>query len=155
MPQIRKILVPVDFSACSRAALDWAAQLAAKFEATIDVLHTWDTPPYVGPEVIIHVAGETQQTLAQLGRQHAEKEMQHFLKSVEQPGVVRGRIEIGDPVDTIVRLAGEGYDLIVMGTHGRGGITHILLGSVAEKVVRRAPCPVMTIRVPGAEEASG
>jgi nucleotide-binding universal stress UspA family protein len=149
MTELRRILVPVDFSACSRAALDYASFLAQRLGATVDVVHVWDAPPYLGPEVLLHIPGETRLTLAQFAGARAQRDLEHFLASVEHPGVVKGRVETGDPCDTILRLAAEGYDLIVMGTHGRSGLAHVLLGSVAEKVVRRAPCPVLTIREPG------
>jgi len=103
-----------------------------------------------GAEMLVYAEGQPQRTLAEFARTHAGKEMEQFMVSVEGHGLkVRGRLETGDPYLTILRVAAsEQYDLIVMGTHGRTGLQHLLVGSVAEKVVRRAPCPVLTIRIP-------
>ncbi|HJZ87263.1 MAG TPA: universal stress protein [Polyangia bacterium] len=151
MPDLNKILVPVDFSACSRAALDYAAFLGGRFTASIDVLHVWQPPHVVGgAEMLVYAEGQPQRTLAEFARTHAGKEMEEFLATIENRGLkVRGRLETGDPYVTILRVAAdEKYDLIVMGTHGRTGLQHLLMGSVAEKVVRRSSCPVLTIRIP-------
>ena len=131
---IGRILVPVDFSDCSLAALDHAASLAQRFGASIHVLHVWD---------------HRDQTLAHFAQTGAGEAMDSVLGDLEQHGVggVRGRLASGDPSETIIQIAREEhYDLIVMGTHGHSGLVHLLHGSVAEKVVRRAPCPVLTVR---------
>jgi len=147
MREIRRILVPVDFSECSRAALEDAAVLAERFGASIDVLHVWNTPHYVGPEFLIREPGEAGHPLEEAAISQAETEMDEFLSGVPQRERFRVRLESGKPHETIVKLAAdERYDVIVMGTHGSSGLPHVLMGSVAEKVVRNAPCPVMTIR---------
>lgn len=150
MATFEHILVPTDFSPCSRAALDRAVYFARIFHATVEVLHVWETQSYVGPEVVVHVPGHSQQTLAQFAHTVAEKRMVEFLADLERAlpaGVVRGRVETGDPTEAILRVAVEDKAaMIVMGTHGRTGIKHALLGSVAEKVLRRAPCPVLITR---------
>jgi nucleotide-binding universal stress UspA family protein len=150
MPTLRRILVPVDFQEGSRAALVYAAFLAEPFHASIDVLHVWEPPHLVGADLLLHgSASPGGQTLAQFARTHAGHEMEHFLSAIERRGTirVRGRLESGNVPRTIVQLAAETpYDLIVMGTHGRRGLERILLGSVAERVVRLAPCPVITLR---------
>ena len=149
MREIRRILVPVDFSECSRAALEDAAVLAERVDASIDVLHVWDTPHYVGPEFLIREPGETGHPLQEAAFAQAETEMDEFLSGFPQRERFRVRLESGKPYETIIKLAAdEHYDAIVMGTHGRSGLSHLLIGSVAEKVVRTAPCPVMTIRRP-------
>jgi nucleotide-binding universal stress UspA family protein len=109
------------------------------------------------PEVTVQLPGEMRQTLADFARSEAGKEMAQFLAELQGQGEVeiRGRLESGDPTEIVLGLAErEGYDLIVMGTHGRTGLSHLFLGSVAEKVVRRALCPVLTIRhpLPGGEK---
>jgi universal stress protein A len=151
MYTVGKILVPVDFSACSRAALDYAAFLAARFGASIDVLHIWSPPRAAwGPPYPISVDHDR---LVLFERTEAGRKMKEFLAHLEEEGglQVRGRIESGDAYATILNVAaGDDYDLIVMGTHGRTGMTHLLLGSIAESVVRRAPCPVATIRASSA-----
>jgi universal stress protein A len=154
MREIRRILVPVDFSECSRAALEGAVLLAERFGGSIDVLHVWNTPHYVGPEFLIREPGETGHPLAKEALTEAERRMREFLSGIRPGGKFQVRFEQGKPFETIIKLAGdEHFDAIVMGTHGRSGLQHLVLGSVAEKVVRSASCPVMTIRQPGEAHA--
>jgi nucleotide-binding universal stress UspA family protein len=148
MNLMSRILVPVDYSACSRAALEHAAVLAKSFGASIDLLYVWEAPAFVAPEAMVGAAGTTQ-TLAQLARDQAEAAMREFADKARSDGIeIAGcRVEQGEPARRIVEIADkEGYDLIAMGTHGRSGFAHLLLGSVAEKVVRRATRPVLTVR---------
>lgn len=148
MNHLRRILVPVDFSECSRAALGHAAVLAKSFGATIDLLYVWEAPAFVAPEAMVGAAGTTQ-TLAQLASDQAEAAMREFSEQAEKDGIqiAATRVEQGDPARTVVEVAErDGFDLIAMGTHGRSGFAHLLLGSVAEKVVRRSSCPVLTVR---------
>jgi nucleotide-binding universal stress UspA family protein len=137
--QIRRILVPVDFSSCSSAALEWAADLAERMGASVDLLHVWDG--------LYHRALEAE-PLAMFAHSELAKEMEVLLTNLESRGIeAHGRLEQGSPREAIVRCASEwDYDLIIMGTHGRTGLAHFILGSVAENVVRRAPCPVLTTR---------
>ena len=149
MVDIKKILVPVDFSACSAKALGCAASFAKLFGASVDVLHVWEPPRYVAPELMVQVPSYPDQTVAQFARTEAAKEMERFLSELEKEAAceVQGRIESGDPTHMITDIASKDhYDLIVMGTHGRTGLSHLVLGSVAEKVVRKAHCPVVTVR---------
>jgi universal stress protein A len=152
--QLGRILVPVDFSKCSQQALSYALFLSRRFSSAIDVLHVLPSI-YLTQEVMVPVPGALGQTLASFAHTRAGEELQAFLAELELLGVaqVRGRLAVGEPVSEIVTAAADGYDLIVMGTHGRTGITHWLMGSVAEKVVRRAPCPVLTVREPDAGKA--
>jgi nucleotide-binding universal stress UspA family protein len=148
MIAVRSILVPVDFSDCSRAALDYAEALAEKFDATLDVVHVWEITPYIPPEAMVGVPGGTTQTLAHTARATAEQQLHVFETSTKTPGGRwrKSRLESGDPARTIVEIADkDGYDLIAIGTHGRTGIGHLLMGSVAEKVLRRARCPVFVV----------
>lgn len=148
MNNLRRILVPVDYSACSRSALEHAAMLAKSFNATIDLLYVWEAPAFIAPEAMVGAAGTTQ-TLAQLASDQAQAAMREFVAQAREDGVevANTRVEQGDPSHTIVTIAErDGYDLVAMGTHGRSGFAHLLLGSVAEKVVRRASCPVLTVR---------
>jgi nucleotide-binding universal stress UspA family protein len=145
MARVRKILCAVDFSEPSREALHYAADLAARFGADLVLLHVYQLPGYAFPEGIVLAGPEVLADL--LGRIDAS------LQSWRTEAVARGanRVEIttaqGAPWSEIVRTAGEGgYDLVVVGTHGRTGLGHALLGSVAERVVRKAPCPVLTVR---------
>jgi universal stress protein A len=146
----KRILVPVDFSPCSRLALERAAELANSLDATIDLLHVWQPPPVVAPEAMIGT-GTDNPGIVQIAKQQAETAMQEFLRKARDTGakIEATRVEPGDPARTIVDEADRGnYDLIAMGTHGRTGLAHLLLGSVAEKVVRRSSRPVMTVREP-------
>lgn len=146
MLAIRKILVPTDFSSCSRAALELAEGLAAKLDAEVDLLYVWEPPLYVTPEMYVALPNEPMQTVAEYAQEQAGKELDAWLRMMRERGT-RGtaRIAQGGATPTILKQA-EGYDLIVMGTHGRSGLSHFVMGSVAERVVRRAPCPVVTVR---------
>lgn len=136
-----RILAPIDFSACSLAALEHALAMAARFGSSVDVLHVWSLPVGLEPAAAF---AETQ--AAQLLDQMMDD------LSGGDTVEVRSRVQCGDAVAEIVRIAEEdGYDLIVMGTHGGSGVNHLLRGSVAEQVIRLAPCPVLTIRVVGHE----
>jgi universal stress protein A len=155
MLTFRRILVPVDFSPCSKAALQYAAQIAERLGATVEVLHVWEPPMYLGlgpGEVFLQVTTDQGQSLSELVRTRAQKELDQLIAETQSGSSMNlsGRLEVGNIGDTIVEAAKGGqYDLIVMGTHGRRGFSRALMGSIAEKVVRHAPCPVITYRVPG------
>ncbi len=138
MTDIRRILVPVDFSTCSKDALEHAIALSERYYgASIDVLHVWESPR------------PSSSTSVEAARVEAMKAMEKVLAEHEAKGVITiHRVhEGGEPVPAILEFARRGnYDLIVMGTHGRTGMAHDYHGSVAEKVDRRAPAPVLTIR---------
>jgi nucleotide-binding universal stress UspA family protein len=142
-----RILVPTDFSEPSEAALDYAREMADKFGASLHVLYVFDAPFTAGPvspEVFIADSPAAQ---AQLFEQ-ARARLQHRVRPSDR---VRYRatteIVTGTSAESIVTYSRErGIDLIVMGTHGRSGLSHLLMGSVSEKVLRTAPCPVMTVR---------
>lgn len=145
--KISKILYPTDFSELSLHALAYARQLAATFEAQIHCLHVVDEGylywSAMGPETA--PIGPAVEDLMEFAETQLERFTdQHLvgMKFVSIAKVVRGR-----PYAEIVQYALENtIDLIVIATHGRGGIAHALLGSTAEKVVRNAPCPVLTVR---------
>lgn len=152
MRAIRRILVPVDFSEPSRRALDYAAELARPLDAAIEVLHVAEIPVFV-PCASLPEAGASDQSLVAVVRESAEALLATFVGEATERGVpVRAsRLELGAPAHVITEVARSGdYDLIVMGTHGRTGLSHALLGSVAERVVRQAPCPVLSVRPAGA-----
>lgn len=151
MPTFKRILVPVDFSPCSRAALEYAVTLAEQFGASIHVLHVWTPPRYIGPNALLEGLVNPPRTLAEDAYAIASKEMEQFLTPFQKDGRVnfRPRIEPGEPYHTILEVANGGvYDLIAMGTHGRTGLSHAVMGSVAEKVVRHSRFPVLTVRTP-------
>ncbi|MCP3100509.1 universal stress protein [Myxococcus sp. K15C18031901] len=144
-----RILVPVDLTEGSRSVLDYALQLAHPFGATVDVVHVWEPPQYVAPDLLVAAPGWNAMSLEQVAVDTARKEMTTLLQGLEVPPVpVKQRVLVGESSSTILDLAEkEGYDLIVMGTHGRRGLPRLLLGSVAQKLVSRAPCPVLTLHV--------
>jgi nucleotide-binding universal stress UspA family protein len=141
----KKILCPVDFSDASRSALQVASELARRFDGEVTVFHAYPLPGYTLPEgTVLPATGMLQelaeQTDALLARWKAEA------IADGAPRVSSGK-SVGEPAAEIVAAAEEGrYDAIVVGTHGRTGLAHVLLGSVAERVVRRAPMPVVTVR---------
>jgi nucleotide-binding universal stress UspA family protein len=146
--KIQRILVPVDYSDCSQAALEAAGQIAAAFGATLDVIHVWDRPTYVSEELKVRTEGQVR-TLLDMIRENAEAEMTEFLAKVSLPASVQHshRLVSGNPSATVLHELSEGkYDLLVVGTHGRTGLRHLMLGSVAETLVRLSPVPVLTIR---------
>jgi nucleotide-binding universal stress UspA family protein len=140
---ITKILVPVDFSPQSKAAIEEAVKFGRAFDALVEVVHCWRRASGEAP------GADT--TLSEFGTTEDGKQMREYMEELEAQGVrVHGRLQLAhdEPARAIVELAEtEGHDLIVMGTHGRTGVRHWLYGSVAEKVVRGAPCPVLTVRV--------
>lgn len=144
-----KILVPVDFSRQARNAVEYALILARHFGADVQLLHVWR-------ETIVPATWGQAAVLDEFAQTRAAKDMRGYLEELEGSGIlVLGRLEPGDPVETIVRVAAEDdCDLIIMGTHGRTGLSHFLHGSLAEKVVRHASCPVVTLRVPDGEQAN-
>jgi nucleotide-binding universal stress UspA family protein len=150
-PAIRKILVPIDFSEGSEPAIALAATLARTFKASIELVHVWQPPALIPLPVAVVPSGAVAMpiNMEELARSTAGAEMKQVADRLRDEGVsdVRYRVGIGLPGRDIVELAELGhFDLIVMGTHGRGGIARALLGSVAEKVVRHAKCPVVTVR---------
>ena len=137
----KKILVPVDFSDCSKSALEYAVSIAWCFQGTVDVLHVWEAPPagYQDVQALHWVLDDV--------RQEAREELDEFIEATVKTDVaVRPLLQLGDPQEAILRHAAKGgYDLLVMGTHGRTGLAHLFLGSVAERVVRQSRTPVLTI----------
>jgi nucleotide-binding universal stress UspA family protein len=141
----KKICCPVDFSEPSRAAMQVAASLARRFGAELVLFHAYPLPGYTLPEGSVvpstHMLQElASQTDAQLERWRGEAE------SLGLPRVAAAKA-VGDPAIEIVNFArSSGSDLLVIGTHGRTGLRHAILGSIAERVVRHAGCPVLSIR---------
>jgi nucleotide-binding universal stress UspA family protein len=148
MIDLRRILVPTDFSKYSDAALTYAGAFAQKFGADIYLLHVVQDLTLFYPEAVL-AAPAAVPTVDQF-RQAARTALDRTLAGLRLPDVVVHPVVVeGTPYDAVVRFAGEKeIDLIVMGTHGRSGLAHLFMGSVAEKVVRKAPCPVLTVRQP-------
>jgi universal stress protein A len=150
LPAVTRVLVPIDFSPSSRAALEYGTFLAGKLGAELIVLHVWEPPGYVGPDTLALLPVAAGQPGWDQTRAEVMREVELFLgKASVRPTDLRVRVEAGEPSDAILLAAKDGgADLIVMGTHGRTGLSRLLIGSVAEAVLRRAACPVLTIRVP-------
>ncbi len=144
----KKVLCPVDFSDPARAAMNAAAELCAHFDAELVLFHAYQLPGYTLPEGSVVASPKMLQDLADQADTHLA-EWRGAAGRMGAPRVTTAK-SIGDPALEVVRLAREGgFDLVVVGTHGRTGLRHALLGSVAERVVRRAGCPVLTIHPEG------
>ena len=153
---IQNILVPTDFSEAADAALAYAKELAEKFNGGIDLLHVVATPVLypMGADnsavtmgnAIADVEAAARQALEDLGK-----------KLDLGPDRLTVQTRIGTPVAEILdTITEDGIDLVVMGTHGRGMVEHLLLGSVAERVVRRSPVPVLTVHdLPSGDRSTG
>lgn len=146
MIQIRRILVPTDFSDHSRKALEYGCDLARRYDARLHVVHAVQDLVMMVPEpgMAFPLSDDYMGDL----KASAEKELAALCSDEMMNGIETvHKVLVGPPFLEIVRYArNEEIDLIVIGTHGRTGLTHVLLGSVAEKVVRKAPCNVFTIR---------
>ncbi len=146
MIRLTTILVPSDFSECSDEALRYGLELARRFDAQLHLLHVVQDPvtqPWAAEGFSVPLFEAVEEW-----RQQAALRLRALV-----PEADRGRVTIASIVATpcaaILDYAeSHAVDLIVMGTHGRGGVTHLLLGSIAERIVRRAPCPVLTVRHP-------
>jgi universal stress protein A len=140
----RTILVPTDFSEAADVALAYAADLAAQLDATIHLVHSISVPTMGLPEVGVAYAALTMESATKAAQGELDDRIARYRDRVT---LAPPRIEIGDARDVIDNVAKRiEADLIVMGTHGRRGVRRVLIGSVAEAVVRSAPCPVLTMR---------
>jgi nucleotide-binding universal stress UspA family protein len=152
---LQRILVPTDFSPASAAAVQYGVALARSFKAKLHLLHVearHDLEIIVERELVVEKALST--TVGTKVPQNAARELLAKILTEDEEHELQAEYVlraggVGGPYVEIVRYAKErNIDLIVMGTHGRGGVAHMLMGSVAEKMVRRAPCPVLTVRHP-------
>jgi len=152
VPTLTKILVATDFSEDSVRALGYGEELARKFGAEIVLLHVDQplAPVMLAPEFGPSIDTGVMSRIAEEQRLLAQKELDKIVGRLRDGGLkARSLLRVGAPFLEIINAAQtENADLIVMGTHGRGGLAHILLGSVAERVVQKASCPVLTIRHP-------
>lgn len=141
MLPIRTVLHPTDFSELSQPAFELACALARDYGARLVVLHVTGLSPVLPVEGTLMPAPVDEAEYAR-GRLEAVRPADPRVR-------VRHRLGVGDPAEEILAAAtDEEADLIVLGTHGRGGLSRALMGSVAEAVQRAAPCPVLTVRVP-------
>lgn len=146
MVNIKNILCPIDYSVYSEMALKYAIEFAEKYQAKLYLVHVLDIRVYdINDPDLYNVNIVDEETIHKL--------RERLLKCVNEDTKNKISVEAiviqGVPFAEIIRAAKDyKIDLIVLGTHGRTGLSHAIMGSVAEKVVRKAPCPVLTIRHP-------
>ena len=143
--KLKNILVPIDFSTCSKKALQYAIPFARQFNATLTLVHVVQSNYFPGGEFSggYDFAPAEKELRESAGQQLAEL----VLEEVDEFVPVKTAVRSGSPVQEIVTAARElESDLILISTHGRTGLKHLLLGSVAENIVRLAPCPVLVVR---------
>ena len=140
---LTRILLPTDFSDTAQHALDYARELAGRFGASVHLLHVVPDPMQNWATEAMPVVSD----LAERWKADAERRLEEI--RLDGPQTVRA-VRIGHAFVEILQYAADNaIDMIVMGTHGRGPVQHLLLGSVAEKVVRKASCPVLTVKQAG------
>ncbi len=147
MSRTKKLMFPTDFSECSDAGLEHAATLARDMGASLLIVHVEEPPlAYAGGEMYYGTPEPDTKAL---------ETMLQKVRPTDASIPVEHRLVVGSPAHAICDLAEqEGVDMIIMGTHGRTGLKRLLMGSVAEHVVRWAPCPVLTFKEPHLEGAS-
>ncbi|MCS3457662.1 universal stress protein [Aeromonas rivuli] len=139
---IRTLLCPVDFSQMSQPVLDYAVFMAKSHNASLKLIHVVDQLHGFDSYKILHM---TAIEITHEMERHAKEEIQRLIETL--PISADFVVRFGRAADEIVAQAKEDkVDLVVMGSHGRSGISHLLVGSVAESVVRHAPCPVLIVR---------
>ena len=149
MMTTQRFLVPLDFSEDANQALAYAIALASKLGARVTLLHVMQSPPWGGVDMDVNLP-----YAYSLFIQNLEAEIAHSMQACLErvtAGGLEGEMAVvhGVPFQEILDTAkNQQVDLIIMGTHGRTGLQHVLMGSVAEKVVRLAPCPVLVVRQP-------
>lgn len=148
MTRFHHILVPVDFEESSRDALEVAVDLARTFDAKLTLVHAWEIPPYVYAG-LPYLSADLWTAVEQVATEELEKTLAGVRKELPKAESILAK----GPAAVAVLAAAEqsGADSVVMGTHGRRGMSRVFLGSVAEKVVRSSLVPVLTIRGKGRE----
>lgn len=151
MKPFKKILAPLDFSAQSPDVVRVAADLSKRYQAPLTLVYVYQPFVYMLPEgALAYAATQLTDMFVEFERNLASSK-----RDADAAGAYRTEVRVlqGAPAYEIVEFARtHDFDLIVMGTHGRTGIKHALIGSIAEKVVRTAPCPVLTVRPTEIEE---
>jgi universal stress protein A len=158
-----RILVPIDFSPHATEALHHAASIAGRFFSTLLVLHVipkayevysahihtgrGGSPPFEPFQETLQMTREEQETVTINLRQQAQVAMQKFIPTTLSYQPSELLVAIGEPYEQILQVTNDRHiDLIIMGTHGRTGLSHAFIGSVAERVLRSASCPVLTVK---------
>jgi nucleotide-binding universal stress UspA family protein len=143
---LKTILVPSDFSDCSEEALHYALELARRFDANLHLLHVVQDPvtqPWAAEGFSVPLFEVVDQWQKQ-----AEERLRASVPEADRARTTVVSVVATPYAEILDYASAHQVDLIVMGTHGRGGVSHMLLGSIAERIVRRAPCPVLTVRRP-------
>lgn len=145
---VKRILCPTDFSEQSSQATKYSLAFAKQFNAELHLLHILEVHAGSTP---LFGAGLAPLPRVQESKQQADVELARMLDSDQCSGIrVVRKTTDGVPFVEIISYArANDIDMIIMGTHGRSGVTHMMIGSVAERVVRKAPCPVLTVRPDG------
>lgn len=156
MKQWKTILVPTDFSPCSREAVKLAAEIAQESGGVLHLLHVVEVPAGLEPHSLVHVDGvRNSVTVEQAAHEAAEQLLAEHRGAIGSAVQVHTLSITGEAVPDVLAMAEKlGADLLVVGTHGRRGLSHLLLGSVAERLVRLANVPVLTVRKKTAEGAA-
>jgi nucleotide-binding universal stress UspA family protein len=145
-PLTGTILVPVDLSSASRAALDVAHALARRLGAQLEVLHVWQPPPVLAPDVSVRTSAGQVLCLEDYAMHRAAADLEAFMAHLPTSEQARAVLRSGSAAETILRFAEDQKpSMIVMGTHGRRGLERLLMGSVTEQVLRRSSCPVLAV----------
>jgi nucleotide-binding universal stress UspA family protein len=148
MTSFRHILIPVDFEPSSKHALEVGTNLAAKFESRLTVLHAWDAPPYVYAG-LPYLSANVWSGMEQAAKEQLDTTLAEVQKRMPRAEAMLVRGPAAFEILSAIERAK--VDLVVIGTHGRRGLNRVLLGSVAERVVRGSSVPVLTVR--GGDEA--
>ncbi len=144
MINIKTILCPIDYSEGSLAALNYALHFALKEPARLCIMHVIDVR-YLEGYTPLEVADPDSETISRMKSELVKSVPEDLREKVDLEAVVAVGIPVIEIIDAVKEKAA---DVVVMGTHGRTGIAHVIMGSVAENVVRRSPCPVLTVRHP-------
>ena len=145
----KTIVVATDFGPASELALEYARTLAQKFGASLHLVHVVEEPFPIGSEGYVAEVAELHESVLQ----KAHQRLSTSLAAVADDGAT-SEVLVGKPARGIIEAAAKkNADLIVMGTHARGPVAHFLIGSVAERVLRTAPCPVLTVRETDASQS--
>ena len=145
---LKKILCPTDFSENSEHAMKYALALATLSQAQLELFHVVEPIAYPqSTELFEPVLDEVELTMKMEAAYQKQLEDQVAALKAEYPKIA-GKLVTGNTFLEIIQAARDEVDMIVMGTHGRTGLAHVLIGSVAERIVREAPCPVLTVKHP-------
>jgi nucleotide-binding universal stress UspA family protein len=144
-----RILVPIDFSEHSKRTVSYATKTASRHNSTIYLLHVFQIPDYVvTPYARRRQNSAEVQSHVDAAEQEARENLEAFAQELSVRGIkVKPFLRVGYPFDEIVLMAKHfDVDLIIIGSHGRGGLSRLLVGSTAERVVEHAPCPVLVVK---------